>query len=109
MPYYNCKLSSGGGKNLDGLTVKNSGATIPTVHKEGGWSGTSTGYGSITIKFPPEIDLSQYAASGGAIDINDNSLSVKYTATMTGSAGYYSGAVTGNTVTLTKVNSKRGG
>lgn len=91
----------GGGKNLDGLMIKNSGAYVPQQHQpSGGWSGNVTGSGTITIQFPEGIDLSQYTASGGVI--SGNSLTVSYTLRMIGSAGYYNANVSSSTITLTK-------
>lgn len=101
MAYFRCgSIGVGGGKNLDGLTIKNSGASVPTAHQEYGWSGTSTGSGSITIQFPESIDLSQYNVSGGTV--NGNSITAGYTIKMTGSAGYYNASCTGNNIVISK-------
>lgn len=95
----------GGVNNLDGLTVKNSGASVPQQHQpSGGWVGNVKGNGTITIQFPKAkgIDLSQYNASGGTINTSDNSLTIGYTVNMIGSAGYYNANVSSSTITLTK-------
>lgn len=99
MSYFKC-CPSGTAKSLDGLTVKNSGATVPTLHQEWGWSGTYGANGSITIQFPPSINLSQYNVSGGTV--NGNSISVGYSIKMVGSAGYYYASCTSNDIRITK-------